>query len=126
MPAESPLTVLVVDDHDGARDVIRQLLEARGYAVVTAASGSEAIETLKSGRPIGAVVTDVAMPDMTGVELAYYVRDHYPALAIAIVSGDIAELERSVIARAGVPFLKKPVRAEALYAAISEAIAGRV
>jgi FixJ family two-component response regulator len=38
------------------------------------------------------------------------------------VSGDIGELERSVIARAGVPFLKKPVHAEALYAAIREAI----
>ncbi len=65
------------------------------------------------------------MPDMTGVELAYYVRDHYPTLPIAIVSGDIGELERSVIARAGVPFLKKPVRAEALYAAVEEAVTAR-
>ena len=46
-----------------------------------------------------------------------------PAMPIAIVSGDIGELERSVIARAGVPFLKKPVHAEALYAALKEAIA---
>jgi FixJ family two-component response regulator len=71
------------------------------------------------------MVTDVSMPDMTGVELAYYVRDHYPGLGVAIVSGDIAELERSVIARAGVPFLKKPVRAEALYAALQEAVSAR-
>jgi CheY-like chemotaxis protein len=121
----APLTVLVVDDHAGARDVIGQLLEARGYGVVTATNGAEAIETLKQGREIGAIVTDVSMPDMTGVELAYYVRDHYPTLPIAIVSGDIGELERSVIARAGVPFLKKPVRAEALYAALEEAVTAR-
>ena len=122
MPA--PLVVLVVDDHAGARDVIGQLLEAKGYSVVTAANGAEAIEHLKKPG-IGAVVTDVSMPDMTGVELAYYVRDHYPRLPIAIVSGDVGELERSVIARAGVPFLKKPVRAEALYAAVEEAVTTR-
>ena len=122
--ATPPLTVLVVDDHAGARDVISQLLEAKGYSVVTAANGAEAIEKLKTPG-IGAVVTDVSMPDMTGVELAYYVRDHHPKLPIAIVSGDIGELERSVIARAGVPFLKKPVRAEALYAAVEEAVTTR-
>jgi two-component system, NtrC family, response regulator AtoC len=125
MPPETSLTVLVVDDHAGARDVIAQLLEAKGYSVLTASSGAEAIAKLEQQPAIGAVVTDVAMPDMTGVELTYHVREHYPSLPIAIVSGDIAELERSVIARAGVPFLKKPVRAEALYAAIQDAIAAR-
>jgi CheY-like chemotaxis protein len=116
-----PITVLVVDDHAHAREVISRLLEAEGYRVEIAENGADAIEKLKTSS-IGAVVTDVSMPDMTGVELAYYVRDHYPTLPIAIVSGDIGELERSVIARAGVPFLKKPVHAEALYAAIREAI----
>jgi CheY-like chemotaxis protein len=125
MPPANLLTVLVVDDHAGAREVISQLLIAKGYAVITASSGAEAIEKLKAEADIGAVVTDVSMPDMTGVELTYHVREHYPSLPLAIVSGDIAELERSVIARAGVPFLKKPVRAEALYAAIQDAIAAR-
>ena len=123
--APAPLTVLVVDDHAGARDVISQLLEAKGYSVRIATNGAEAIERLEADPAIGAIVTDVSMPDMTGVELAYYVRDHYPRLPIAIVSGDIGELERSVIARAGVPFLKKPVRADALYAAVEEAVAAR-
>jgi CheY-like chemotaxis protein len=121
----TPLTVLVVDDHAGAREVISQLLMAKGYGVVSATSGAEAIERLRTNAAIDAIVTDVSMPDMTGVELAYYVREHHPRLPIAIVSGDIGELERSVIARAGVPFLKKPVRAEALYAAIEEAMTAR-
>ena len=90
--------------------------------MVGAANGADAIATLQANHAIDAVVTDVSMPDMTGVELAYFVREHYPKTAIAIVSGDIGELERSVIARAGVPFLKKPVRAEALYAALEEAV----
>src|SRR3954465_4078732 len=120
-----PLTVLVVDDHPAAREVISQLREARGYGVLQATNGAEAIDTLKKNAAIDAVVTDVSMPDMTGVELAYFVREQYPKTPIAIVSGDIGERERSVIARAGVPFLKKPVRAEALYAALEEAVAAR-
>ena len=123
--AAAPLTILVVDDHDGAREVITRLLEARGYGVISATNGAEAIDQLKTNVAIDAVVTDVSMPDMTGVELAYFVRQHYPRTPIAIVSGDIGELERSVVARAGVPFLKKPVRADALYAAIEEAVAGK-
>jgi two-component system cell cycle sensor histidine kinase/response regulator CckA len=115
-------TVLVVDDHPGARDVITRMLEQGGFATVTAANGAEAIARLAAGPPVQAVVTDVSMPDMTGVELAYHVREHYPALPIAIVSGDLGDIERSVIARAGVPFLKKPVRAEALQTAVREAI----
>jgi len=114
---------LVVDDDPAAREIIARLLEEGSFAVVTAASGSEAIELLADDDAnFGAVLTDVSMPDMTGVELAYWVRDHHPSLPVAIISGDISDLERSVVARAGVPFLKKPVRAEALHTAVREAI----
>src|ERR1041385_73710 len=119
----TPLTVLVVDDHAAAREVISRLLEARGNGVLSASNGADAIGILKTNAAIDAVVTDFSMPDMTGVELAYFVKQNYPRTPIAIVSGDIGELERSVVARAGVPFLKKPVRSEALYAALEEAVA---
>jgi CheY-like chemotaxis protein len=115
--------VLVVDDDPAAREVIARLLEEGSFNVVTAASGAEAITLLANDDAnFSAVLTDVSMPDMTGVELAYWVRDHRPMLAVAIISGDINDLERSVVARAGVPFLKKPVRAEALHTAVREAI----
>lgn len=123
MPSPMPDRVLVVDDDPAAREIIARLLEEGSFAVVTAASGSEAIELLADDDAnFGAVLTDVSMPDMTGVELAYWVRDHHPSLPVAIISGDISDLERSVVARAGVPFLKKPVRAEALHTAVREAI----
>src|ERR1051325_6948640 len=115
--------VLVVDDDPAAREVIARLLEEGPFETVTAASGADAIALLSNDDvSIGAVLTDVSMPDMTGVELAYWVRDNRPMLPVAIISGDINALERSVVARAGVPFLKKPVRAEALHTAIREAI----
>jgi two-component system cell cycle sensor histidine kinase/response regulator CckA len=127
-PVTAAETVLVVDDHEGAREVIGRMLADGGFGVVTVASGAEALERLAADpSAVQAVITDVSMPDMTGVELASLVRETYPDLPIAIVSGDVGDLERSVIARAGVPFLRKPVRAEALHTAIREAIrtAGR-
>jgi two-component system cell cycle sensor histidine kinase/response regulator CckA len=103
--------------------VIARMLEEGGFTVTTVASGADAIAMLAADQgAVDAIVTDVSMPDMTGVELAYYVREHYPSLPIAIVSGDVGELERSVIARAGVPFLRKPVRTEALHTAVREAM----
>jgi CheY-like chemotaxis protein len=121
-------TVLVVDDHDHARQVMARMLEEGGYAVMTASNGTEAIARLETdAHAISAVLTDVSMPDMTGVELAYYVRQHYPSMPVTIVSGDVSDLERSLIGREGVPFIKKPVRVEALHTAVREAIeaAGR-
>ena len=93
MPSPMPDRVLVVDDDPAAREIIARLLEEGSFAVVTAASGSEAIELLADDDAnFGAVLTDVSMPDMTGVELAYWVRDHHPSLPVAIISGDISDL----------------------------------
>ena len=119
---EKPGKVLVVDDDAGARGIIALLLQECRFTVETAANGAEAIAKLAGDRgSITAVVTDVSMPDMTGVELAYYIRERYPWLAVAIVSGDISDIERSIVTRAGVPFIKKPVTMEALTSAITEA-----
>src|SRR5438445_10905084 len=99
-PYTSPETVLVVDDDPGARQVLARLLEEGGFSTITAANGTEAMAQLEAGAiGVRAVLTDVSMPDMTGVELQYRVRDHYPDLACSTVRGDISDLERSVVAR---------------------------
>ena len=119
---ESPGKVLVVDDDAGARGIIALLLQESRFAVDTASNGAEAIAKLSADRgSFTAVVTDVSMPDMTGVELAYYIRERYPWLAVTIVSGDISDIERSIVTRAGVPFIKKPPTLDALLSAIAEA-----
>jgi two-component system, cell cycle sensor histidine kinase and response regulator CckA len=117
-----PSAVLVVDDEEGTRLVMARMLQGQGIPVITASSGAEAVALLTAdNRSIGTVLTDVTMPDMTGVELAYQVRERHPHIGIVIVSGDISDIERSVVARAGVPFLKKPVRIDALLGAIRDA-----
>jgi DNA-binding response OmpR family regulator len=114
-----PRAVLVVDDDDGARVVIARMLQEQMITVVTASSGAEAIALLSAEhRSIDIMLTDMTMPGMTGLELAYQVRERHPHIGIVIVSGDISDIERSVVARAGVPFLKKPIRMDALLAAV--------
>jgi len=116
-------TVLVVDDHETTRQTIARILEAGGFAVRTASSGTEALEQLATkSDEIDMVLSDVTMPGMNGIDLSYHIRERYPSIPIAIVSGDVSELERSIIGRSDVPFIKKPFHAESLYSAVKEAI----
>jgi len=116
-------TVLVVDDHDTTRQTIQRMLEAGGFTVLTAKNGVEALERLAKERSgIDIVLSDVTMPGMNGIDLSYKIREQYPTLPVAIVSGDVSELERSIIGRAEVPFIKKPFHAESLYSAVREAM----
>lgn len=116
-------TVLVVDDHDATRQTIARMLEAGGFSVRQASSGTEALQRLATERDeIDLVLSDVTMPGMSGIDLSYQIREQYPTVPVAIVSGDVSELERSIIGRAAVPFIKKPFHAESLYSAIREAM----
>jgi two-component system cell cycle sensor histidine kinase/response regulator CckA len=116
--------VLVVDDHDPTRQTITRMLEAGGFEVLQASSGTEALDRLsRESGAIDMVLSDVTMPGMTGIDLSYQIRELYPSMPVAIVSGDVSELERSIIGRADVPFIKKPFHAESLYSAVKEAIA---
>jgi len=116
-------TVLVVDDHETTRQTITRMLEAGGFTVRTAESAADALDRLsRESGEIDIVLSDVTMPGMNGIDLSYQIRETYPLLPVAIVSGDVSELERSIIGRADVPFIKKPFHAESLYSAIREAM----
>ena len=116
-------TVLVVDDHATTRQTIARMLEAGGFSVEQASSGSEALEQLaRNSGAIDMVLSDVTMPGMSGIDLSYQIRELYPSIPVAIVSGDVSDLERSIIGRAEVPFIKKPFHAESLFSAVKEAI----
>ncbi len=113
-------TVLVVEDEPTVRDMTRQMLRRAGWNVIEVSNGAEAwgfIEAMSS--PIEALVSDVVMPGLSGIELAERVLDHYPDIRIALLSGYTAEtldLER-IVAR-GARFVPKPVSARELLGAI--------
>jgi DNA-binding response OmpR family regulator len=69
------MTVLVVDDDPNALDIVRTFLEAKGYDVVTAKDGNEALGLLEEVEP-ALVLLDVMMPGMDGWEVARVIKNH--------------------------------------------------
>ena len=79
--------VLLVDDDEAVRATTAEILRGIGYTVVQAASGRVALELLRANRMIDVVLTDLAMPEMTGAQLARQVRQSQPHLPIVFISG---------------------------------------
>jgi CheY-like chemotaxis protein len=113
-------TILVVEDDELMRDLVRDVLEMNGYSVLTAASSEEALREAEDSN-IDLVITDVVMPGMTGVDLAEKIREHHPRLQILFMSGytDRALVARGVL-EPGVNFISKPFSNRALTALARE------
>ena len=84
--------VLVVDDDEGMRSLLRRMLELAGFAVITAAHRREALKRIRT-RVIDVVITDMVMPEMDGVELTRALVAEYSCLPIIAISG-AARLEQ--------------------------------
>lgn len=79
--------VLVVDDEVDLADVTSMLLSAHGLDAVTAYSAQEALHQLDQDPQIDAVMSDIMMPGMNGLELGDAIREMYPHLKVILVSG---------------------------------------
>ncbi|HJT42536.1 MAG TPA: PAS domain S-box protein [Rhizomicrobium sp.] len=103
-PAPRPLRVLAVDDDRLVLFNTAAMLEDLGHAVVEANSGAEALELLQN-QVFDLVITDQAMPKMSGVQLMEAIRAHWPSLPVILATG-YAELPGGIEVRA--PKLSKP------------------
>jgi PAS domain S-box-containing protein len=113
--------ILVIDDEDGVRDAARESLEDAGYHAVTARGGAEAL-ALAAREPFDAVVTDLMMPEMHGLEVIRRLRAAHPALPIIAASG-LADGRTDEALEAGArSFLAKPFTAATLQAALQKAL----
>jgi PAS domain S-box-containing protein len=114
-------TLLVVEDEAAVRDMTKTMLERAGYRVLAVADGAAAMAKIGAmDDPIDVLVTDVVMPNMSGIELAERVIDLHPRVGIVLLSGYTAEtlnLER--ITHRGATFVAKPVSAKELLRAIN-------
>ena len=111
--------VLLVDDDPMVLAGTSAMLQDLGHRVVTATSAAPALDVLQSDTAVDLVITDHAMPGMTGTELAKHIRDMRPDLPIILASG-YAEVPSNVIA--GMPRLDKPYRIDKLAATIAAVI----
>jgi len=118
--AKAGATVLVVEDEDGLRAVIRRLLQDEGYSVLEAANGARALQLLAHGadREVGLVLTDLRMPVMDGRELAAALARLHPSLPIVFMSGFTAQLMDLRLVSPELAFLAKPFRNDYLLATV--------
>jgi CheY-like chemotaxis protein len=117
--ATAPLTILAVDDDPLVLENTAAMLTELGHIVLQAHSGAEALRILDQ-RHADLIVTDYAMPGMTGEELTQRILANQPELPILMVSG-YASLPEG--AGTSVPKLSKPFKEGELSRAISEVIA---
>jgi CheY-like chemotaxis protein len=103
-------TILLVEDEGGVRELAVRSLRSRGYHVLAATDGVDALRTLDgTGVRLDLLLTDVVMPRLGGPELVAKLRPHYPDLKVLFMSGytDDAMVRRG-IRDAGAAFLQKP------------------
>jgi len=119
-------TVLVVEDEPAVRDMTTEMLRRAGYDVIAVADGVEAITAARLAQSIDVLVTDVVMPNMSGIELVEQMMDRYPELGVVLLSGYTAEtLDLERITARGAMFVPKPVTSNQLLQTVLHAVASR-
>ncbi|MBI5164681.1 MAG: PAS domain-containing protein [Magnetospirillum sp.] len=116
-------TVLLVEDEDAVRLFGARALKNKGYRVIEARSGEQALDVLRGTETIDVLVSDVVMPGMDGVTLARLVRMERPAIKVVLMSGYSEDVARNGIDPAeGIAFLPKPFSLKQLAGAVKQAI----
>ncbi len=113
--------VLVVDDEPPVLRLVRIILEDAGFNVLTAGTGQEALGLL-CAHHIDAVLTDLKMPGMSGIDLMREAYRHRPDLAICCMTGHWEDFQ---LLPKAVPVILKPFNPEALVETVQEALRER-
>jgi len=115
--------VLVVDDDPVVGKSFDRVLKSKGYAVITARSGAEALDKLRAEK-YDVVFTDIKMPGMNGLEVAERVKASQPWLPVVIVTGYGTDANETRAKAAGVAgFLRKPLTPEMIEGGARAALA---
>lgn len=116
-------TILCIDDDESGLLMRKMMLEARGYRVLTAASGQDGLRILASSH-VDAVILDYLMPTMNGADVARSIRQKWPDLALVMLSGypddvpnDAMHLVNAFVTKGGAP--------EQLFSVIEGALKGK-
>jgi PAS domain S-box-containing protein len=111
-PPHPQRTILVVDDEEGVRDLIRAVLQRQGYRVISASDGRQAIERYrKHAREIDAVLLDLTMPELDGEATLAELQAIAPAVRVVLMSGySESKVAGRFASKGTAAFLQKPFR----------------
>jgi len=116
----------VAEDDESVRNLTRKMLEAQGYTVLTATSGTDALlRAQRHAGPIHLLVTDVVMPGLGGRDLAQRLGLERPHMKVLYLSGYTDEtVARYGMLEPGIAFLQKPFNAERLARKVRQVLEG--
>jgi CheY-like chemotaxis protein len=114
--------ILVVDDDDLVRETVQALLEGAGFNVDAAPCGADAIALVETGTTPDAMVCDLSMPGMNGIETIKRARDLLPGLPCFLLTGYAGE-RAALETGDAFTLLRKPISANALIAQIEAGLA---
>src|SRR5262249_8529315 len=123
-PGRGTETVLVAEDEDGLRMLVRTVLERYGYTVLEASDGTEALRCCeRHAGPIHLLAADVVMPGPSGRELLERATALRPGLRVLFLSGYTEEaIARHGVVTTGLPFLHKPFTPDTLVRKVREVL----
>lgn len=116
-------TILAVDDEPAVCELLREFLEGRGYTVLTASNGAEALTIVEKERP-QLILLDLLMPGMNGLEVLQRIGKIHSRARIVMLTavGDVEVAERA-LRRGAFDYITKPVDLRYLELAILTALA---
>lgn len=121
--------VMIMDDEDSVRKVLRLTLTKAGYDVVEARHGGEGIEAIGSDDNafmLDVIISDIRMPKINGLEAIPFFQQQYPSVPIIVVTGYPDQQMATDLLKQGVfSYLVKPVDKDKLLATVAEAMEQR-
>jgi two-component system chemotaxis response regulator CheY len=121
--------VLVVDDEENVRSVIRMILTKAGYDVVEAWDGANAMEVIRADdNPlmVDVITCDIRMPKVNGLEAIEYFREQFPSTPVVVLTGyPDTLLAVSLIQKGVVDYVTKPIESAKLVAVVEQAMKHR-
>jgi nitrogen-specific signal transduction histidine kinase len=125
-PAPKPVPgakILVVDDSEEVREVLRELLSRHGYTVVTSPDGESGLVELET-RPFDLAMVDLGLPGISGLEVAHRLKSRWPATRVALMTGYGDRMGSEDVKSKGVDFvLAKPFSLDQLRSVVDHALA---
>jgi PAS domain S-box-containing protein len=124
-PTGKGQTILVVEDDDAVRGVVERVLTRGGYTMIATNSAYEALNAChNAGVHIDALLSDVVMPEMSGLQLAERVREIRPDLPVLLMSGYIAGSQPGAqVLTHDLPLIRKPFTATAMLESLHDLLA---
>ncbi len=115
-------TILVADDEEVVRDVVKSHLEKEGFKVITSENGQEAIDVLKNN-DISVAITDLKMPKVDGFGVVEYIRKHCSFVPVIVLTGYV-DVEKAVSAmkKGCFDYITKPIKREELMDVVQDAL----